>query len=624
MRQQVSYYQRLLLPLVFRLSSWLAWWWFVWLGLDAIHSNFIVLDECAHIPAGLSYFQLHEFRLYRENPPLIQAIAGLPALLSGAEVNYVSATGDRPEIKVGYEFLYLNAARIYTLVDRSRYAILGLGLSVGLLIYLWARKIEGDRAATFCALLWLLDPNVIAFSTVVTCDIGSVAFGTLSLYLFWRFLLSPQISWLVASGLSLGLAQGTKFNLLLLYPAMFVIAGIGVLLCRGEIPSNFRRRVAVGLAAIFGISLLMLNTLYLFQGTLTPLGAYGFRSQAFSGQSKSSLRELTGNRFRGTLFESFPVPLPKDYVLGLDSQKRDSEMGLINLENGRCVIGGHWYSPLGTLFFKLPLGTLILFILVAIKNVRWRRPKLLALVLAVPVAVQLILLASLSGLNWPVRYSLCILPLLFVAAAGTVELLARRRLGKYMIICCLVVNGIELAREAPAYISFGNQIAGGSQGAQRLFLGSNFDWGQDLIRLKAWCDSNPDRKPLVISYYGSVAPDFVGLTENTLPPSFLRDDSGWQSPVTEMPRTFYWAVSSNILNGMSGRFSLHDGRVLFARINTKVLDPEKALFRVGKTIYVFRIDPDSSIGAEPSVPRSELHRCLVPFDDGELGEDASP
>lgn len=91
-----------------------------------------------------------------------------------------------------------------------------------------------------------------------------------------------------------------------------------------------------------------------------------------------------------------------------------------------------------------------------------------------------------------------------------------------------------------------------------------------------------------------------------------------------MPRTFYWAVSSNILNGMSGRFKLHDGRVLFARINTKALDPEKALFRVGKTIYVFRIDPDSSIGAEPRVPRSALQRSLVPFKDDELREDASP
>ena len=38
------------------------------------------VDEVVHLPAGITYWQKHTFRLYHHNPPLIKMIAALPVV----------------------------------------------------------------------------------------------------------------------------------------------------------------------------------------------------------------------------------------------------------------------------------------------------------------------------------------------------------------------------------------------------------------------------------------------------------------------------------------------------------------------------------------------------------------
>src|SRR5437868_1317328 len=38
------------------------------------------IDEVIHLPAGISYWQRGEFRLYHHNPPLVKLVAALPVL----------------------------------------------------------------------------------------------------------------------------------------------------------------------------------------------------------------------------------------------------------------------------------------------------------------------------------------------------------------------------------------------------------------------------------------------------------------------------------------------------------------------------------------------------------------
>lgn len=42
------------------------------------------IDEVVHLPAGVTYWQKHTFRLYHHNPPLVKLVAALPVVWSGA------------------------------------------------------------------------------------------------------------------------------------------------------------------------------------------------------------------------------------------------------------------------------------------------------------------------------------------------------------------------------------------------------------------------------------------------------------------------------------------------------------------------------------------------------------
>ena len=136
----------------------------------------------------------------------------------------------------------------------------------------------------------------------------------------------------------------------------------------------------------------------------------------------------------------------------------------------------------------------------------------------------------------------------------------------------------------------------GPSRAQKLFLGSNFDWGQDLLRLKRWCDENPHSLPIAFSFYGAVYPKSVGLQVRLLPGSFEQLD-GDGDAMPEIPAgtayPFYWAISSNVLNGMPGLTLLADGTMQQALVRSPLLKPENAAALVGRTIYIFGIGSPS-------------------------------
>jgi 4-amino-4-deoxy-L-arabinose transferase-like glycosyltransferase len=72
--------------------------------------------------------------------------------------------------------------------------------------------------------LWVFDPTVPAFAQVVTPDIPAAVAGLVATRVFWLYL--REGTWRLAaySGLLLGVAQLTKFTLLVLYGVWPLIA----------------------------------------------------------------------------------------------------------------------------------------------------------------------------------------------------------------------------------------------------------------------------------------------------------------------------------------------------------------------------------------------------------------
>ncbi len=591
---------------------------FVALSVECIWSNPVMLDEFAHIPAALSHWQLGRYFLYRENPPLVRSLAAIPVLLSSPVMDYGRAeAGHRSEWDVGVDFVGANASRYHVLIGRGRCVILFLAIACAALIFWWSSESYGSVIGLACAALWLSDPTVLAHSSIATIDVGAATFCCLATYTFWRFLRNPDGTNALVAGLGLGLAECSKFSMLVLYPVWMVLTAVAHnkpdVTALNRIPTS-RSKPSLGqLACLFALSILVINLSYGFDGTGMQLGRLEFRSQLLTGNgSKDSDHPITGNRFRGTWIARLPVPLPSQYLLGFDSQKWEEELGFVRLSGGRIVKRGAWYSPLETLAYKLPMGTLVLWIAVAgYWVVRSRGFRITEAVAALPAIALLIMLFTQTGLNWVVRYALPVFPLFCVASGRSIHAFWASKIGRIVVLACLAWNTVTLLGVRPNYLSFANLLAGGHVGGRRYFLGSNYDWGQDLFRLKRWYENQPDRRPLSMTYYGVLSSEALGLSTVGVPESFLDIGSG-DSSVTEGQRGFYWVISANILNGMPGNVSLDNGLKFRAMVRSDRLTFDNAFARVGDTLYIFRIDADARVASPRSLTCRQLRACLKP------------
>src|SRR5579883_1777075 len=88
---------------------------------ENIRSNPVVIDEYAHVPAGLSYWDFGRHYLYRENPPLVRLLTSLPVWLSTPRISYRKADPSiRSEWEVGRDFIRANGSRHHFLIGEAR------------------------------------------------------------------------------------------------------------------------------------------------------------------------------------------------------------------------------------------------------------------------------------------------------------------------------------------------------------------------------------------------------------------------------------------------------------------------------------------------------------------------
>src|SRR5205085_834649 len=74
---------------------------------------------------------------------------------------------------------------------------------------------------------------------------------------------------------------------------------------------------------------------------------------------------------------------------------------------------------------------------------------------------------------------------------------------------------IETAASAPHFLSYFNELGGGAAHGYRHVTDSNYDWGQDLLRLKEWADKNPQADKIAVDYFGGANPQYYLGDKNT-------------------------------------------------------------------------------------------------------------
>src|SRR5215210_3704752 len=480
------------------------------------------VDEFAHLPAGYWTLKTGRVALFPLNPPLIKVLSALPLLALDPSIDTASpveSTGWFPWV-YGTGFMERNRPIYDRIFLSGRLPVVALGMLLGWVAFLWARELYGDEAGLVALFLLAFCPSLVAHAHLATTDVGFAAFTVLALWTFHRFVLRPTPARLVLCGVALGLAQLAKMSALLLYPLFLLLAAVAFF--RSSSPLPLRGGGARGggrLAAIFLISLLVLDVGYLFQGVGSPLGDFHFESRA--------LRAVVS-----VLPAGLPVPLPAAYLRGLDALQLINDAGEFpEYLFGRWSREGSPAYYLISIVFKTPLPLLLAFL--AAPFARRKDAPRGEVFLWLPALALLGWFSFFSSVHYGIRYVLPVVPLLTIWSVRLVPWLRgleRGRLLRGAGAALLAVYPLSVLLATPDTISYFNLLAGGR--GDEILLDSNLDWGQGLKRVRAWMDREGIDE-IGLAYFGHVDPALYGIR--------------WHFPDPNRPGLV--AVSANFLHG---------------------------------------------------------------------------
>ncbi|HEX8618538.1 MAG TPA: hypothetical protein VF911_13205, partial [Thermoanaerobaculia bacterium] len=126
----------------------------------------------------------------------------------------------------------------------------------------------------------------------------------------------------------------------------------------------------------------------------------------------------------------------------------------------------------------------------------------------------------------------------------------------------------------PSYLSYFNETIGSHRNADRFLIDSNLDWGQDLRRLKLWCDAN-QVDFILLDYFGAGEPAY----------EFGKRAARFSAPSRRLLPTGWFAVSRHFYRvSFDPRESPVDYDTYLAASNAKYVTT------IGGSIDVYRVD----------------------------------
>jgi hypothetical protein len=473
------------------------------LAISSLLGKSVTVDEFGHLPVGYNILRTGDFKYCDLNPPLMNSLSALPALLMDPSPSSEPRPGQFARFKPGHDFWFNGYSFMFDYRDdylalfaAARCVTVVLVALLGLLLFFWARLLAPGRAdfagLMAAGLLWF-SPNVLAHARLVTTDAGAACFIALAVWAFHLLLRRPNPGRGVGCGVTLGLAQLVKFTAIYLYPIFVVVTLVWKVLH----PTTRGRDLVIGAAVALATSIVTINAGYRFDGSDATLGSFEAESDALKA-------------VQGLLPDATPVLLPREYVVAFDRQLRDVKAGDPSYLLGESYEGGRWYYFPVLIAVKTPLPLLALGVLALVVGVRGRGLRWSDTVFLLPAAAFLVMFSFFSNKQLGLRMILPTAPLLFLWVAVTLSRARWQRWVGWAVAGLLAWFVGESLRIHPDYLAYFNQFAGGPANGYRVALDSNLDWGQDLPKLKQFMDEN-EIESIGLLYFGRVDPEIYGI-----------------------------------------------------------------------------------------------------------------
>ena len=516
----------------------------------------LTMDELAHIPAGFSYLYKNDYRLNPEHPPLIKDLAAFPLMFLGLNFpeNHPSwTTGVNNQWWFGNQFIFKSQNNPDQVMFFARIPMIIVMVLFCWFIYFWAKKLVGEKFAILALVFSAFSPTILAHGRLVTTDIGA-AFGAILATYFWiYFLKNPTWKNVIMAGVVLGATLLVKFSLILLIPFFGILVILWPLLKTGfnwkNLAQYILKAICVGMVAV----VLIIWPFYYFH-------TFGYPQEKQIADTQEILASNPWKPLKNLCIwmtkNNLTRPLAH-YLLGLLMATQRVSYGNTVYFLGTVSGGGiKYYFPLVYLM-KVPLGLIILMLFLAgfyLFQLKWlRRINLRKCMvanfdlLAFLIFLVLYWFTSITGnLNIGVRHLLPIFPFTYLLSVVGVKSIYEKLEGKKkkvflgfigVLVVWYVVSSLLCF---PHYLSFFNEVFGGSKNGYKYVVDSNYDWGQDLKRLQKFVEERNIQK-IYVDYFGGDDVEY-------------RLGQKWQrfDPIKDQPKGWL-AVSATLLQGGRGK-----------------------------------------------------------------------
>lgn len=544
-------------------------------GVFTARALSITHDEYWHLPVGILNLRTWRFDYEPLNPPLTRLVSAVAVSLAepGSFQGAVPVSPD--STTYGLQFLRLMGDRHHDCYVWGRVANLAFSLLAGLVLAVWSWQWWGRSAACVTTLLWCTEPTVLAHASLVTPDAGLTCLTCVVWYALWCYFQRPTMRRAIVCGVLLGVAQLTKFTAVIMVPLVCAVWIVWAWRRTAATPPpSSRTRLAWHPCVMLAVCLLILNLGYGCEGTFSTLNQVQPRSQT-----------VTGWLQRMPILGQLPLPFPKSYLVGLDSQKHVMESQHPVYLDGVWSETGFRFYFLWALWYKLSHVWQVLCVLSGVRLLRGRADAAQRGQLAficVPIVI-LLGTASLSGMQLGVRYVLPIYPFLCLLAASVFAVTSHPKgdLWKSRLLLAVLLVAPASLRFHPQHLAYFNELAGGPTGGADHLLDSNLDWGQDLLELKAYLTKHADQR-WGIAYFGSLPPGELGL-QYDIPPG-------------RGPQPGSYAVSVNYVYGRPHVVFDEQGRPRAVGLEEfgyfRAFQPLK---RIGASILIYHIRPSDML-----------------------------
>ncbi len=548
-------------------------------------SNYATIDEARCVPAGLVRWQTGTFQLGSDIAPLSKMIATLPLFFTDFEVvtdgsfRKKTAIDVEQELKITSSFWYSNIEFTLRILFTARFLNILWWAAGAWVIFRWSREAHGEHAGWLGLLLWSFEPSVLAREQLATPDLAVAVTCLAATYAFCHWLRAP--SWMGASsaGLLLGIAQVIDFAALSLYVIWPLLALIHCLKGERQNPSTGMMTRAAQIVLIFAVSLGTINIGYDF--------SYADNTSRKDGvpRDRGVENDTAGrNRFRGIGSGSIILPLPTDYLAGIDRKWHAANARFESSSSDTRRLIDRGTLSLQAFLAKVSVGTLI-FLAWSIGLAVCRYPDGAhlrdELSILIPLVVIPILAKSPLGFLFPASSMLMMIPFVIICGSRIAFFL---RVGSWRsrgviatLLCSVILSGLVWCRHSLYYV---NEVARTltNEAARASYIAAS-EYGQDLFALKDWLADHPEANFLGLGFRHVIDPRAYGVEYSRLPrlPKPERSEDVW-SDERIGPQPGYYAVDLHHLVLSQYQYFLQ-------------LQPT---FRVGASIFIYRITEDDA------------------------------